>query len=119
MIAEKVKELLPQELPAVIGDLPATVSDVVGVLEYDGSTSTEYFGERSSSSIFQPIVKIVVRHSDYETGNSWIEQIKDALHRFHNDFFLSILMVGSPSYLGRSAEKLHEFQVIFKTQIKE
>lgn len=119
MIAETIKELLPQTLPVVVGDLPATAQTVVGVVEYDGNTSTEYFGERKSSSIFQPIVKVVVRHTDYETGDDWIKQVQDALHRYHDDFFLSILMVGSPTYLGRSAEKLHEFQVIFRTQIKE
>lgn len=119
MIAESIKSLLPSELPVVIGDLPATTQSIVGVLDYDGATSTEYFGARKETSIFNPIVKIVVRHTSYETGNQWIEQIRDTLHRYHDDFFLSILTVGSPSYLGRSAEKLHEFQIIFKTQVKE
>lgn len=118
MIAEAVKDLLDKSLPIVIGDLPATNQNIIGIVEYDGDTSTEYFGT-SNNSISNPIIKVVARHSDYEIGDQWIKQIKDALHRYHDDFFLSILTVGSPSYLGRSAEKLHEFQTIFKTQVKE
>lgn len=119
MIAERIYELLPQDWPLVIGDLPATNSVVVGIMEYDGSTSTEYFGSEESSSIYSPIIKIVIRHSSYETGQQWATKTRDTLHRYHDDVLLSILLIGAPMYLGRSAEKLHEFQVTFRTQVKE
>ena len=119
MIAERVYELLPTEWPLVIGDLPSTSSVVVGIMEYDGATSTEYFGGKDSSSIYGPIVKIVIRHTSYATGQQWATQIKDTLYRYHDDSILSILLVGAPIYLGRSPEKLHEFQVTFRTQVKE
>ena len=121
MIAEKIYDMLPPEWPLSIGDLPSTNDVAVAIMEYDGTTSAEYFGSRdsSNSSIFNPIVKIVVRHDSYATGQAWCETIKDTLHRYHDDYFMSILLVGVPMYLGRNEQKLHEFQVTFQTQVKE
>lgn len=116
MIAEKIYDLLPAEWPKVIGDLPSTHKVTVGVVEYDGTESTEYFG---SGSVLCPIVKIVIRHTSYDVGQQWSEKAKDILHRYHDEDMLSVLLVSTPVYLGRSPEKLHEFQVTFKIQTKE
>lgn len=120
MVAEKIYDLLPQEWPLVIGDLPSTPDAVVGIMEYDGATSTEYFGE-TNKSLFNPIVKIVIRHSSYSKGQAWAEKVKDTLHRYHNEDIgiLSCLLVGTPIYLGRNEQKLSEFQVTFNISIKE
>ena len=120
MVAEKIRDLLPQEWPTVIGDLPSTVDVVVGVIEYDGATSTEYFGV-SNKSLFNPIIKIVIRHSSYSKGQEWADEVKNVLHRYHNEDagILSVLMAGVPMYLGRNELKLHEFQVTFNISVKE
>lgn len=120
MVAEKIYDLLPQAWPLVIGDLPSTADTVVGIVEYDGATSTEYFGA-TSQSVFNPIVKIVIRHTSYSEGQAWAEEVKNVLHRYHDEDkgILSILMAGTPMYLGRSEQKLHEFQVTFNISIKE
>ena len=120
MIAEKIHDLLPQEWPLVIGDLPSTYEVAVGVIEYSGATSTEYFG-RAQGSLFNPIIKIVIRHKSYPEGQAWAEAVKNTLHRYHNEDLgiLSILMVGAPIYLGRNAQKIHEFQVTFNILTKE
>lgn len=119
MIAEKIYDLLPADWPKVIGDLPATASDAVGIMEYDGATSTEYFGAKDTSSVLCPILKIVSRSTSYEEGQTRMNTAKEVLHRYHDETFLSILLVSAPMYLGRTAEKLHEFQVTFRTQVKE
>jgi hypothetical protein len=123
MVAEKIHDLLPQEWPLVIGDLPSTNDVAVGIIEYDGATSTEYFGtqDRVAKSVFNPIVKIVIRHTSYLEGQTWADGVKNTLHRFHDDYtgILSCLMVGVPMYLGRNEQKLHEFQVTFNISIKE
>lgn len=120
MVADKIYDLLPADLPKTIGDLPSTETDAVAIMEYNGATSTEYFGVRNDgNSIFQPIVKIVVRTDSYEEGAAWSELIKQTLHRHTDDYFISIMMAGTPMYLGRGETKLHEFQVTFKTQVKE
>ena len=120
MVAEKIYDLLPQEWPLAIGDLPSTSSVVVGIMEYDGATSTEYFG-RDSKSEFKPIVKIVIRHTSYSEGQTWADEVKNVLHRYHNEDIgiSSILMIGAPMYLGRNEQKLHEFQVTFNISVKE
>ena len=119
MIAEKLYNLLPAEWPKVLGDLPATSQEVVGIVEYDGATSTEYFGPADSSSVLAPIVKVVIRSLGYEQGQLWANAVKSTLHRYHDDTMLSVLLVGAPMYIGRTTEKLHEFQVTFKIQVKE
>lgn len=119
MIAEKIKALLPAELPVIIGDLPAPNLEAIGILETDGAVSTEYFGPQAGSSIFQPIVKIVLRSSSYPTLQSWIEIIKNMLHRYHDETFMSIMLVGAPMYLGRNEQKFHEFQLVFNTTVEE
>lgn len=120
MVAEKIHDLLPQDWPLVIGDLPSTNDVVVGIMEYDGAASTEYFGA-TNNSLFNPIVKVVIRHTSYPEGQAWADEVKDLLHRFHNKDIgiLGILMVGTPMYLGQNEQKLHEFQVTFNISIKE
>lgn len=120
MVAEKIYDMLPKAWPLVIGDLPSTSDVAVGIVEYDGATSTEYFGA-TNTSLFNPIVKIVIRQTNYQTGQEWAETVKDTLHRHHNEEIgiLSILMVGTPIYLGRNEQKLHEFQVTFNISMKE
>lgn len=119
MIAELVKALLPEEWPVTIGDLPAPNVEAIGIVEYDGANSTEYFGPQNDSSLFQPIVKIVLRSKSYEQLKSWVDQTKQKLHRHHDDVILSMLLVGSPLYLGKNDQKYHEFQIVFNTTVKE
>lgn len=120
MVAERIYDLLPQEWPLVIGDLPSTNEVAVGIMEYNGATSTEFFGA-VNCTVFNPIVKIVIRHTSYPEGQAWAEVLKSTLHRFHDESIgiLSCLMVGTPMYLGRNEQKLHEFQVTFNISIKE
>lgn len=117
-IAETIQALLVgASVPATIGDLPSTSHDAVGIELFDGDFNTEYFGGRLGSTIYQPVVKIVVRNKSYEQGKQYIDVIKNALHRYTNGVnILSILLVGSPLYLGRSDQKLHEFQITFSVQ---
>ena len=117
MVAEKIYDLLTNTLPKFIGDLPSAPNTTVAIMEYSSGVGTEFFG--NDASLYQPVVKIVVRTDSYSEGSSWVEEIKEKLHRYHDDFFMSILVVGTPIYLGRDEMKLHEFQVTFKIQIKE
>lgn len=120
MVAEKIYDLLPQEWPLVIGDLPSAADVAVGIVEYDGATSTEFFGA-TNKSLFNPVVKIVIRHTSYSEGQTWADEVKNVLHRYHNEAvgILSCLIAGVPIYLGRNEQKLHEFQVTFNISIKE
>lgn len=116
MVAEKIYDLLDAGLPKTIGDLPSTTKDAVAIMEYDGYDSTEYLGMKTS--VFQPVVKIVARTNDYSRGSSWVDSIAEQLHKHSDGDFMSILLVGTPVYLGRDEQKLHEFQVTFRTQVR-
>lgn len=117
MVADKIYDLLPSSLPRVVGELPGTKSNVVAIMEYPGGASTEFFG--MPPSILKPIVKIVIRHQDYAAGQTWVDTVKQALNKHHDEFFMSIHMVDSPGYLGRGESELHEFQITFITTVKE
>lgn len=116
MLEVKLKQLLPTGVPVVIGELPSSSTNVVAMMLYNGNVNTEYFGK---STVFQPIVKFVARHSSYEAMRSWVDQIKRALHQYHDEYFLGIHLVGSPTYLGRGSTKLHEMQIVFRLEVKE
>lgn len=105
--------------PLVIGDLPATSDTAVAINEYSGAGNTEYFGNTPANTLLRPVVKILVRHSSYATGETWCGSIKNALHRYHSETLPSVVLVGVPMYLGRGESKLHEFQVTFKILIEE
>lgn len=120
MVAERIYDLLPDSLPRVIGELPSAETEVVAIMEYSGVSSTEYFGAKDDSvSVLRPIVKVLIRNSSYQTGSEWAELVKVTLHRYHDDYFINIMLVNSPIYLGRNSMKQHEFQVTFNTQVKE
>ncbi len=119
MVAEYIMGLLPSNWPLTIGDLPSTNVDALSILEYSGATSTEYFGSTGVESLYRPIIKIAIRSTSYEQGQQWAESCKDILHRHHDDYLLSSMLVGAPIYLGRDPNKFHEFQVTFNTQVKE
>lgn len=116
MLEVKLKQLLPTDVPVVIGELPSSSTNTVAMVLYNGNTNTEYFGK---STVFQPIVKFVARHSSYEVMRAWVDKIKSALHQYHDDYFLGIHLVGSPTYLGRGSTKLHEMQIVFRLEVKE
>ncbi len=124
MIEDYILGCLPPDLfPfATIGDLPGTQKNEICLMLYDGASNIEYFGQRHESTIYQPIIKFVVRNSDYEQGKGWVEQIEYALHRYSDigagviGPILSIWLVGSPMYLGRNSQKMHEFQITFNVQ---
>lgn len=122
MVAEYLQDLLVNAgLPAYIGALPTQPDNSISVYEFNGGFNTEYFTVESPSglSVTEPVVKILARNSSYAIGQTWVEQIAELLNRYHDDTLMSVLMVGSPFYLGRGETKLHEFQVTFKVMKKE
>ncbi|HHW90935.1 MAG TPA: hypothetical protein GX745_08555 [Clostridiales bacterium] len=118
-------EVFPKAVkPKFIGELPS-LSDVgCGIVLLDGMSSLEYFAPRATTpqegaSLFTPIIRFVIRTKTYPEGAEWSELIKDALHRYTDDTLLQCMFQGAVLYLGRSSEKLHEFQLTFSTIVKE
>lgn len=115
-LEQRIYNLLPSDLPKVIGELPGTREDAVAIVLFNGSGNDEYFGFQT---VYRPIVKIIVRNRNYEFAKQQVETVKSTLHKHSDDYFLSILLQGYPLYLGKSEQKLHEFQLTFNIQTKE
>lgn len=121
-------EVFPEAVkPRFIGELPSLSDEGCGIVLLDGMSSLEYFAPRASGvttpqegeSLFSPIIRFVIRTKTYPKGAEWSELIKDALHRYTDDTLLQCMFQGAVLYLGRSSEKLHEFQLTFSTIVKE
>lgn len=116
MIEQHIYDLLPNTFKKVIGDLPGTYYNSVSIVLFDGAGNDEYFG---SNTVYRPVVKIIVRNESYAVAQQWVADIKQALDKHQDDYFLSIFLQGFPLYLGKSEQKLHEFQIVFNIQVKE
>lgn len=116
MVEQHIYDLLPATLPKVIGELPSTATNAVGIILFNGAANLEY---SQFDTVYQPVVKIVIRNKSYEEAQQQILDIKNALHKHSDDFFMSIFMQGYPVYLGKDDQKLHEFQIVFNIQVKE
>lgn len=119
MVAEHIHDLIKKKYPkyqVVIGELPSLNSNLIGVVMQDGNPNTEYFG---SATVYEPIAKIVVRSTSHEEGDSMCNNIKEMLHKFTDQYFLSSYIVGTPMYLGKDAQQNYEFQITFRIQVKE
>lgn len=116
MVEKHIYDLLPATLPKVIGDLPATATNAVAIMLFNGVANLEYF---QCDTVYKPVVKIVVRNSSYEVAQQQISVIRNTLHKHTDDYFMSIFMQGYPVYLGKDEQKLHEFQIVFNIQVKE
>lgn len=116
MVEKKIKNLIPESIPIVIGDLPGGTNDIAAIKLFDGAMNEYYF---KHGTVFRPVIKIVVRNQSYEQAHEWIEQIKQTLNEYTDDYFVSILLSGYPMYLGKNEQKLHEFQIVFNIRIKE
>lgn len=114
MIEDIILGMLPSTLPCNIGDLPGVKRNNICIMLFDGNPNTEYFQSTGADTVYEPLIKIVVRNSSYEQGKQWVDQVKEALHRQTAANLLGATLVGSPMYLGRSDQKLHEFQITFR-----
>ena len=116
MVEQHIYELLTALPHRVIGELPSTSDNAVSIVLFNGVANLEYF---QFDTVYQPVIKVVVRNHSYEDAQQQIRYIKDTLHKYSDDFFLSVFMQGYPVYLGKDDQKLHEFQIVFNIQVKE
>lgn len=117
MIEEYLQDLLKSlKLPITIGDLPGSTENHISLILFGSYHNSEYMGARECTTIYNPIVRFIIRNISYDEGKTWVEKIQYALHRYHDDRIISMFLLGSPHYLGRNEQKLHEFQLTFDVQ---
>lgn len=111
----------PSEVsPHFVGDLPGQTEEGCGMIMLPGDASVEYFSSPTSPvSMFKPLVRFIIRTKTYQKGADWCQAIHQNLHRYHDDQLEQVLSVGAIMALGRTPEKLYEFQMTFRTTLQE
>lgn len=147
-LSEYIVNLIPETVaPKFVGELPSLSTEGVAIAVFNSGVNTIYFG--TTEAIYRPVVRVIVRHKDYPTGCIFAQTIQETLHGYAvkksgttwqnlkdtrtweklldttwgdiktDETLLSVTAVGTPNYLGRSAEKLHEFQSLYQILLKE
>lgn len=117
-LCEHIATILPElDFSIFIGDMPSLSDEGVSINLYDGDYNTEFFG--MPKSIFRPLIRIFIRSKEYKKGLNTANIIKDTLHKRQDDLISSMLMQGYVMYLGKSEEKLNEFQLNFTVIVEE
>lgn len=117
-LSEYIVNLIPETVaPKFVGELPSLSTEGVAIAVFNSGVNTTYFG--TPEAIYRPVVRVIVRHKDYPTGCMFAQTIQETLRDYTDETLLSVTAVGTPNYLGRSAEKLHEFQSLYQILLKE
>lgn len=116
-LPEYIKTLLTDKNKVFIGDLPSLSDEGVGIALEEGSAEHRYFG--SFKSLERPYIRITIRSIKYTDGMNRAESIKKDLNNLTNENILQCLVAGSPMYIGKNQQKLHEIQLLFYITLKE
>ncbi len=118
MIADYLYNVVETDVTKIIGELNSSQTIAMAFIEQEGSSPIYFFGP-AHDSIYRPTVKIVVRHTSYQSGSAEVESVLAQLDKYHDDTLLSVIAVGAPMYIGRLDNQVHEFQVTFSILSKE
>lgn len=113
-LPEYLVNLLQNKTKVFIGDLPSLSDEGVGVALENGTTNSTYFGMHSC---YNPYIRFTVRTKKYIDGMARAEQIKQDLNMYHDDSILKCTIIGSPMYIGKNQQSLHEIQILFQVSV--
>ena len=116
-LPEYIKTLLTDKDKVFIGDLPSLSEEGVGILLEEGSSDSRYFGQYKS--LARPYIRITIRSKKYVSGMERAESIKKDLDKYTDENILQCFIAGSPMYIGKNEQKLHEIQLLFYITLKE
>lgn len=119
-LCEYLWNLIPDNVqPRFVGEIPSQSDEGVALTLGGTGTITRFFG--SSTKLIDQIVVCNVRTRKFSKGTDILNTVIEALdnYRSEQDNVLGVLLIDGDSYLGTNEEKLHEFQITFKTIVKE
>lgn len=121
-IAETIQGLLsPVVSKCFVGDFPSLGAEGVSIKLYEGEELDKYFGSTPTTptvTLYKAKVLLTARGVDYAITLDWLSDIRATVDGYRCSS-LGITLLAPPSYIGRDDQKLHEFQVTYKTLIKE
>ncbi len=119
VIPEYIRKLILRRvrLAVFVGDVPSLAEEGIAVKMLEGNPNSIYFGE--IPNMYEPMYQILIRVRDYTVGATSAQAVKDILDGYTDKNLQALTLVGSILYLGRSEQKMHEFQLTFTAIIKE
>lgn len=119
VIPEYIRKLILRRvrLAVFVGDVPSLAEEGIAVKMLEGNPNSVYFGE--IPNMYEPMYQILIRVGDYTVGAASAQAVKDILDGYTDKNLQALTLVGSILYLGRSEQKMHEFQLTFTAIIKE
>lgn len=122
-VPNKLKDMIVKKkvstLPIFIGDLPSLSDKGLAIRMVEGNPSTTYFGMSNLNYLHNPMVVLVCRVGEYDTGSTLMQSLQEMFDGYHDRNFSGINVIGKPFYLGRTTEKMHEFQLTLSILLKE
>lgn len=121
MIVDDVKEYLNDNITSLtkatnlfVGYMPDEVDDVVVVYNTGGAEPNKYIPTAD------PTFQVMIRNTDYVTGEELMDSITDELHQLTNQaltsggaYFYNIMLMGEGSHIGQDESGRHEFSINF------
>ena len=112
MIAEQIKNLLPDVIQGVItiGELPTDTDSGIALVESGGPHGMYFSGGQMDT----PLLKVVARDIDFKRGYAHIKLCKDVLTGHADAQTLGIVLINDIMYFGRDAKRRNMWQLTFK-----
>lgn len=115
-VPEHFKKVLTGVRNLYIGDQPSLAEECVCLTLEDGMEDLRYFGQRNSNA--RPMLVINIRSTKYLDAMDMAELLRDRLNNYHDDDIAGCYISGSPVYLGRNQQKLHEAMLSFLVSLR-
>ena len=105
--------------PRFVGDIPSQSEEGVSLSMVNGEENVRFFS--TNEVLYRPYIQCFIRTSKYVRGDVFASRVIQALDKFYDldKGILNIVLLGSPTYLGKNEDKLHEFQLTFRSIILE
>lgn len=105
--------------PRFVGDIPSQSEEGVSLSINNGEDNTVFFA--TNEVLYRPYVQCFIRTDRYVKGEVFASKVIQALDKFQDleNGILCVVLQGSPTYLGKNEDKLHEFQLMFRSVVLE
>lgn len=119
-ICEYLYDILPATLkPKYIGEVASATEEGVAIALNDGDDTIRFFG--ATDTIEQPYIRVYIRTKSYLKGSKFSSSVKETLNGYFNEDIgiMGLWLQGDIDYIGITDNKLHEFELLFKSMIRK
>ena len=102
-----------------VGSLPPTPDNCIAVINTGGVAPSIDIPDKT------PTFQVIIRNTNYETGETTLSSVRTALHQFMNDtlvtgqtYVYSIFAVAEGGHIGRDDQGRDEFSINFQCKTR-